>query len=177
MQSIQLPSTKANGVYRGQALLSFVNAMTYSAPITKVLQSIGIEEIQADHWYDLDTARKLYFGIEQLIGRNSLMQTGQKIIENADFPTNLANVHDLLAGIQSAYTATVKGEFIGEIEHFRTGDRSAKMVFSTPFPCHLDQGIIQGCVMRFASFPKILHGEELCRDHGGNRCTYEVSWL
>ena len=175
MNSIELPSTNANGEYHGAALAAVVNSIPSDIIKERILRRVGIQEIDTEAWYDLHTARAIYFGVEQMIGANTIHYVGQNIIHNAQFPENITNSFEALNSIKDAYTNSVRGKNLGEISFKKLDDKNAVMEFSSPFSCQLDQGIMTGCTIRYGDLITILHVGNSCRSQGDDSCTYHVS--
>ena len=55
----------------------------------------------------------------------------------------------MLASLDHAYKLNCRGPQIGFITCEFADDSTAIVSFSTPFPCALDRGIVQGCCKRF----------------------------
>lgn len=166
-----------DGEYHGAALRSFIRGLDKSQQLTqRILQSHGLDRIQDDQWYDLNLARSIYASVAREIGNRSLYNVGLKMIESAPFPPEINDVRSVLASLDAAYRMNVRGPDIGGITCTFTGDRSAVIVFSTPFVCALEHGIIQGCCRKFGARALIEHGPEGCRDEGRPSCTYRVTW-
>ncbi len=48
---------------------------------------------------------------------------------------------------------------------------------STPYPCAFDQGLLLAMAQRFEPSATLAHLElARCRNRGGSRCTYAISW-
>ncbi|GIV95464.1 MAG: hypothetical protein KatS3mg057_0121 [Herpetosiphonaceae bacterium] len=168
------------GEYSGAALQSFIRGLKQSPQIiTAILRKHGIDQIDPNAWYKLETARAIYADIGKMIGNASLSAVGVEIINSAVFPPGINDVKSALESIQPAYEMNVRGRNgsnLGRITCEFLGKRRARMTFSTPFPCALDQGIIQGCAKRFGATALIVHSPG-CRDQGAEACTYTVDWL
>lgn len=70
----------------------------------------------------------------------------------------------------------------GDIGHYRCEsieDGEATVVCENPYPCSFDQGIVEAVVDEFnpdATYIRVEETSERCRDDGGGRCRYRVSW-
>ncbi len=169
--------TQFKGEYAGAALHSFLRGLKQAPQIiTTILRKHGITEIDPNAWYDLETARSIYASVGKQVGSFSLTAVGSEMINTAKFPPAINDVTSALQSIQAAYLMSARGTNLGEITCDVKHDRRAVLVFSTPFPCALDKGIIQGCVKRFGGLPMIEHGIG-CRDEGATSCTYTVNWM
>lgn len=162
------------GEYLGMALQSFLKAtQRYGTVAGMILQQHGLSDIDPEAWYDLNTARSIYYTVGEQVGPNTLETVGMSIIETARFPDNIQSVRQALESLDIAYKMNVRGEDIGYIScDFKASNR-ATVTFSVPFPCHLNRGIIRGCARSFGQLATVSHGQG-CRDQGANECTYFV---
>lgn len=163
--------------YRGAALHSFILALGHSHSIVhRILSDAGVNSIDPDRWYDLDWASSLYFKIGSEVGRAALIEVGRKMIESAEYPPGIDSIQALLMSLNHAYRLNARGPNIGEIICEMEDDYSATMVWTPKFPCALNIGILEGSCARYAAKALIEHGPDGCVDHGGESCTYHVSW-
>ena len=65
---------------------------------------------------------------------------------------------------------------IGDIAVTFPDDHSAVVTFTTPFPCALSKGVIQGCCRKYGERALIEHRTGGCVDDGGRSCAYYVTW-
>jgi hypothetical protein len=166
-----------DGQYFGAALRSFVNGLSHSESlIQQILQTHGLTQIAEDQWYDLNTARSIYYTVKREIGERSLFTVGLAMIDSAPFPPDIVDVQGVLASLDHAYHMNVRGPAIGHIHSEFEDDHTALVTFATPFPCALCRGIIQGCCQKFTADAVVEHGPGGCIDHGANECVFHVSW-
>ena len=167
-----------DGEYSGAALHSFMMGVGQSpTTIARILEPYGLKAIDPEIWYDLELARKIYYDIERVVGSSTLFNVGNQMIQTAPFPPFINSVPTVLERLNGAYTMNVRGPKIGEIITELDEDNDAAVViFSTPFPCHLEQGIVVGCCRKFDGQPLLEHGADGCRDKGDPACTYHISW-
>lgn len=170
------PVGEYSGEYSGAALQAFINGVSLQFVLTNILRQHGLDSIDPEHWYDFELARSLYQTIGRKVGASTLLRVGSGIIDAAEFPPSINDPHSALASIEHAYRHSVRGEGLGEIRYQRMDERCAELTFTTPFPCVLDQGIMQGCCEKYGAAPKIDHTSESCRDRGDPSCSYTVSW-
>jgi len=168
--------TRFQGQYHGAALQAFIRGLGHAKSLTEqILRSHGLERIDAEEWYDLNTARSIYYTIGKQVGERSLHAVGLQMIEAAPFPPEVKDVRSVLASLDAAYHMNVRGNEIGSISCSFEDDRSAAVVFATPFPCALNRGIVQGCAKKFVPAALLEHGAG-CVDDGSPSCTYFVTW-
>lgn len=165
------------GTYSGAALNSFVLGLRQSeALVNQILRTHGLDGIDPARWYDLNTARSIYYTVGEQVGERSLHGVGLQMIETAQFPPEIADIKRLLASLDVAYKLNCRGPEIGVITCEFEDDHTALVSFSTPFPCALCRGIIHGCAKKFASDALIEHSPDGCVDKGDASCTYHVTW-
>lgn len=166
-----------DGQYSGAALHSFILGLGHSeALVQRILGQHRLQSIDPDTWYDLNIARSIYTMVAEQVGARSLKAVGQKMIEAAPFPPEVKDVRSVLTALNSAYQMNVRGPNIGKIASEFGEDREATVTFSTPFPCALNVGIIQGCCEKFGARPLIEHAPGGCMDRGAASCSYRVGW-
>lgn len=165
------------GEYNGAALQSFILALGHSQPlIQKLLDGSGVSQIDPNRWYDLGWALSFYDTISKEVGSLAVMTVGTKMIEAAPFPPEINDVRSVLASLDAAYRLNVRGPSTGRIITTFDGERSATLEWTTPGPCALNIGIIQGCCRKFGARALIEHGATGCMETGANACIYRVSW-
>lgn len=170
MQSFQ-------GEYSGAALLSFVRGLQHAdALVRQILRNHQLEKIDEDRWYDLNTARSIYYTVGNQVGERSLQAVGLQMIDTAVFPPGIDDIRSVLASLDHAYKLNCRGPQIGVITCEFADDSTAIVTFSTPFPVALCRGILQGCCKRF--MPNALIEQSASEaDTGANVvCTFHISW-
>jgi hypothetical protein len=163
--------------YSGAALNSFVLALGHSeGVISKILADSGVDRIDPERWYDFEWASAIYYKIGAVVGRASLIEVGRNMIETAEFPPGIDDIHSLLMALGAAYRLNVRGSNIGEITCAIEDEHSATMVWTPKFPCALNIGILEGSCSRYGAKALIEHGIGGCLDEGAPSCTYHISW-
>lgn len=165
------------GQYLGAALRSFVRGLHQSEAIVRqILRNHGLEKIDENQWYDLNTARSIYYTVGSQVGERSLHAVGLEMIGSAQFPPAIDDIKSLLMSLDAAYRMNCRGPEIGAITCEFEDDHTALVVFATPFPCALSRGILQGCARKFAPDALIEHSPEGCVDKGASSCCFHVAW-
>lgn len=165
------------GQYFGAALQAFVHGLASSATLVQqILEAHGLKAIEADRWYDLNLARSIYYTVGRQVGERSLFGVGLQMIDAAPFPPGIQDVRGVLASLDHAYHMNVRGPAIGSITAEFEGEYAAIVTFSTPFPCALCRGIVQGCCRKFVASALLEHGPGGCVDTGAPACTFHVAW-
>lgn len=163
--------------YSGAALNSFILGLGHSQSIIdKILADAGAEKIDPERWYDFEWASRLYYQIQDKVGRGAIREVGRKMVETAEYPPGIDSIHALLMALDDAYHLNARGPDIGEITCTIEDEHSATLVWTMPFPCALSIGILEGSCSRYGAKALVEHGGGGCLDTGGDSCTYHVSW-
>lgn len=145
------------------------------AAVSRLLEVHELQTIDEDAWYDLDLVRTLFSDVERVVGSRALYNVGVNLMMS--IPLREATTPlQLLSNIDAGYRSNVRGEDLGAVSVTPEGERSARIIFSSPFPCHLDQGLCAGGCRRFGEVPLVEHASGACRDKGALVCNYRVSW-
>jgi hypothetical protein len=165
------------GQYFGAALHAFVKGLSQSEALTEqILRAHGLERIDPELWYDLNTARSIYYTVGRQVGERSLQVIGHQMIDSAPFPPGIDDIKGVLMSLNPAYQMNVRGPEIGSISGEFEGGNTALVTFATPFPCALTRGILQGCARKFAADALVEHGPDGCVDRGDESCHFHVAW-
>jgi hypothetical protein len=165
------------GQYFGAALHSFVKGLSQSEVLTaQILRAHGLEKIDPEQWYDLNTARSIYYTIGQQVGERSLHNVGLQMINSAPFPPEITDVKGVLQSLDHAYHMNVRGPEIGSIACEFEDDNTALVTYATPFPCALSRGITLGAARKFMPNALVEHAPDGCVDQGAPSCTFHVTW-
>lgn len=167
---------------QGQAIMSVVAAMALiQHRALKILADRGITPLEKDRWYPLDRLMDVFKTISAEIGPNTVKAVGRKIPENAQFPPNLKTVEEGFRSIDVAYQMCHRGPGnVGGYHYTPTGSRTARMVCDNPYPCGLDEGLLEAIGERFrpidSLWVQVEHQPGPCRKKGAASCTYNLSW-
>jgi len=165
----------------GQSIHAVVQAMKLGQEQTlKLLADHGISPLERTRWYPISSVLGLYFAILREIGPGTLRAVGRKIPETAHFPADIHSVETALRSVDTAYRMNHRGSGnIGGYHFMSTGPRSVRMHCDNPYPCLLDEGLLEALSERFRppeSWVRIEHASTGCRQHGDSACTYTISW-
>jgi len=172
----KINSINIDGLYLGQALKSFFNAVPGDVARNKIIQIIDQNGIKDDQWYDINQARLLYYYIGITYGPATIARVGYDIINAAIFPDFINDPTSALQSIDAAYKMNTKGENLGGISTEIISHSEMNLTFTTPFPCNLDIGIMKGCTAKYGKHATVKHISETCRDNGDGECQYHVSY-
>lgn len=178
----------------GQTIYSVIDGISIKFLIDSILTNAGLpssENIVATDWYSQQKWLDAFKVISEKVGRSSLYNIGQKIIDNAQFPPGIDNIEKGLESIDVAYHMNHRkemkplfnpenGEMFEGIGHYYIYERKEKEITlkcENPYPCEFDRGIIKSMSKKFANFPRVKHDDtKECRKNGGDFCFYTVSW-
>lgn len=165
----------------GETIYSIIDGMgIFKNTAIKILNENGITNPQPGQWYSQQLWLNAFRSIADKVGDSTLYNIGMRIPENAKFPPEINDIHIALAAIDVAYHMNHRNGEIGEYQYERTGDRSAKITCTNPYPDEFDKGIIYQMGKKFA--PKgaavnvIIASEMPTRSEGADATVYVVSW-
>ncbi len=179
MKTFQASSPKVE--VNGETIYSIVDGMgVFKATALKILNDNGIADLQPGQWYSQQSWLNAFKDISEKVGDSTLFNIGQKIPENAIFPPEINEIHKALASINVAYHMNHRNGEIGEYKYEKTGDCSAKITCTNPYPDEFDKGIIFQMGKRFApsgAALSIKYDEtKSTRNKGFDSTTYLINW-
>lgn len=166
----------------GQSIMAVVGAMkAFEDRAMKLLAEHGIDPLLKDTWYPLDAVLAAFRAILVQIGPNTMKGVGRHIPDHAQFPERIDSIESALRAIDVAYRMNHRGPGgIGGYRFEALGPRGAKMVCDNPYPCPMDEGLIEAMAERYrpkdSFFVQIVHEPQKCRERGDPACTYTVAW-
>jgi hypothetical protein len=166
----------------GNSILSALEAMKVAPQrAQRIFAEHGITQPNKSAWYPVDSVLRAYRDILKQIGPNTMKQVGRNIPKNAEFPTGLTTVEEALKSLNLAYRMNHRGQGdIGGYHSAANGARSALITCDNPYPCAVDEGLVEAIAERFkprdAFFIRLQHEPGACRDRGDAACIYQVAW-
>jgi hypothetical protein len=165
----------------GETIYSVIDGMgVFKTSAIKILGENGIDNPQPGQWYSQQSWLNAFKQIAEKIGESTLNSIGQKIPENAKFPPEINDAHKALAAINVAYYMNHRNGDIGEYKYEKTGDRSATLTCTNPYPDEFDKGLISTMCKKFApsgsSVSVKVDDSKPSRAKGGDATTYLVTW-
>jgi hypothetical protein len=167
---------------KGQSIMAVVAAMSIvQKRALKILAQQGITPLESERWYPLESFLEVFRAIQAEIGLNTIKAVGRKIPENAMFPPNIVTIEDGFRSIDVAYRMNHRGTGnIGGYHYSRTGERTAQMLCDNPYPCPMDEGLLESIGGRFrpqdSIWVRVEHQPGGCRKDGAASCTFNLSW-
>ncbi|MDC0711306.1 hypothetical protein POL68_22745 [Stigmatella sp. ncwal1] len=177
-----MPAPPAQIEVSGQALMAWLAAMRIvQEKAVQLLARHGITPLDRDAWYPLNSVLASLRTILVQIGPNTMRGVGRHLPDHAPFPSPIGSIEAALRAIDTAYKASHRGPGdIGGYSYTPQGSRQGRMVCDNPYPCQLDEGVIEAMAERFrpkdSFFVHITHEPQQCRERGGTSCTYIVRW-
>ncbi|WP_225412732.1 hypothetical protein [Stigmatella hybrida] len=166
----------------GRALMALLSAMRLVQDKTvKLLAGHGIAPVERDAWYPLGAVLASMRTILVQIGPNTMKTVGRHLPDHVPFPTPVDSIEAALRAIDAAYKASHRGTGdIGGYAYTSQGNRTGRLVCDNPYPCQMDEGVIEAMTERFrpkdSFFVHVTHEPQQCRERGGPLCAYIVRW-
>lgn len=166
----------------GQALMALLSAMRIvQDKAVKLLAGHGIAPVERGGWYPLDAVLAAMRTILVQIGPNTMKTVGRHLPDHAPFPSPVDSIEAALRAIDTAYKASHRGTGdIGGYAYTPQGNRTGRLVCDNPYPCQMDEGVIETVAERFrpqdSFFVHLTHEPQQCRERGGTHCAYIVRW-
>lgn len=191
----QFVAFNKNVEVNGQTILSVLDGMKgFESTALSILSKNGIDKPEPDKWYSQQAWLNAFKEISEKIGEKTLINIGQKIPENAEWPPDVNSLETAYASVDIAYHMNhrlngsllfnpengIMHEGIGHYKYKKTGDREITMICENPYPCAFDKGIIKSVANKFKpTGAKVEFKEGVstgCRSNGANACTYVITW-
>ena len=148
----------------------------------QIMEKHGVSNVTPEYWYRFQHVLNALREIEQKYGSNILYQTGARAAEKAPVPLEVDTLKKCLHGLNVTSSRFHRGGEIGGYEVRESEEYGARKYFvtcSTPYPCSLTRGYLEGFAKRFGYTAKeviVRHDESTpCRKQGAESCTYVVS--
>lgn len=172
------PSVEVNG----ETVYSIIDGMgAFKTKAITILAENGINDPKPGMWFKQQDWLNAFKTISEKVGALTLNTIGQKIPENAQFPPQITEIHGALASINQAYHMNHRNGSIGDYKYEKTGEKSATIVCTNPYPDEFDKGIITAIGRKFkpsGSFSVKVNIDlsKPQRSKGDDSTTYLVTW-
>ncbi|ADO75731.1 hypothetical protein [Stigmatella aurantiaca] len=166
----------------GHAIMACLAAMRIvQDKAVRLMAGHGITPIDREAWYPLSSVLASLQSILVQIGPNTMKGVGRHLPDHVPFPSPIGSIEAAMRAIDIAYRASHRGPGdIGGYHYTSQGSREGRMVCDNPYPCQMDEGVIEAMAERFrpkdSFFVHIVHEQRQCRERGGTSCTYVVRW-
>lgn len=184
----------------GRSVYSVVESFSIARWLPgKILSECGIGELTADadllidpeSWYSQDAWMQALSRIAREAGPRFLRRVGERIPENATFPTWVTDIYGAIRSIDIAYHMNHRRDgqvmfdpsteaMLEGIGHYGyepvPGENRILSECRNPYPCAFDEGIVFAMARRFESGAEVSHATDRCRSNGDLACTYVIEW-
>ena len=152
----------------------------------------SLEDMKLQEWYPLENWMKVFQGIAEEVGFNTLYAVGRSIPANVVFPPHVTDIVSAMESVNVAYHMshrkngvimfdpatgmTLSG--IGSYECKRVpGENKIVCVCANPYPCDFDRGLLSAMANRWEPYARTVHDDSApCRKKGADSCTYVITW-
>lgn len=168
----------------GQSLLGVARGLSGTGvPWPEVLNLLaqgGIQDPRPENWYPLEPYLRLLHEVEHIYGRSALKAMGRAIPDTSRFPPDLDSMERVLHLLNVAYQVNHRGKRIGFYDCLFPAPRQAEVICANPYPCALDEGILERLLERHGTGGPgtgltHLPGPE-CRRKGAVACRFALRW-
>jgi hypothetical protein len=152
--------------------------------IKKILANHGIEEIAPAQWYNFQSTLDSLKEMEEKFGHTEMRQVGEQAAAAAPLPPEIDTLKACLLSLNTTLNRICRGGGAGGYEVSEQTEKAGAtryiVTVTTPFPCSLTSGYLEGFAQRFkkGEVKEILvrHDDERpCRRQGAESCTYIIS--
>ena len=145
----------------------------------QLLAQAGIQKVKPDEWYDMQTYCDFLAAIKQKLCPFTLFVAGRNIGMKAELPPIFDTPSKVLSGFDQVFKMGHRGVPANQgWTYTSTGERSAVMVSSTPYPDELQRGVCDGFIRRFKTGALLVKIDETKPrvDNGGKSVTFIANW-
>ncbi len=149
------------------------------------LSGHGIHDLDSMRFYKAQPFLHAMRDVAQRVGRNMMTRIGEQIALRVELPPEWDSLEAAFGGLERGYHSKYRG---GEIGHWKyihhgaaSGLTSGTMISSNHYCCAFDRGVLEGFAKRFRptgiTDAVVRHDDsQPCRKHGGDTCTYVITW-
>lgn len=169
-----ISTTEPDGDVRGEMVQVCIDGVmsVFQNRMRDMLDEEGIErpDPQPEEWYPLAKFRRVLVAVEQNAGENALEKVGESTPRFVDWPSASESPSDGLAQLADLYD-TEHRSAPGDYTFESTGETTARIVSTTPYPPTWESGLIKGTAQHFgADYARVTTTE------AGDETEFEVSW-
>ncbi len=161
----------------GSSIISTINSFPSKreAELRQIFAEHGIEDPNEDEWYPHEANLAAMSTLHEEFGPGMLEKIGRDKPKNIVWPPEIETAIDAVMSIDEAYRKNHRNGEIGGYHAEQVDESRIKLVCDNPYPCPLDQGLIEGVAFEFAGKTAMVSeiGAE-CREEGGEQCTYKA---
>lgn len=145
----------------------------------QILAQTGIQNVKADEWYDMQMYCDFLGTLKEKVGPSTLFVAGRNIGMNAELPPIFDTPAKVLASFDQVFKMGHRGVPANQgWAYTSTGERSAIMVSTSPYPDELQRGVCDGFIRRFKTGTLLVKIDETKPrvDNGGKSVTFIATW-
>ncbi|MBN1209487.1 MAG: hypothetical protein JXB05_31840 [Myxococcaceae bacterium] len=129
----------------------------------------------------MSRALEVYEQIRTEIGPNTTKAVGRKLPDIVGLPPSIQTLEEAFGFIRVGYQMHHRGPgSIGSYHYEAMGERKGRMVCDNPYPCELDEGILEAVGEKFrpkdSLWVRVEHQPGSCRKNGDSACSYNIVW-
>ena len=145
----------------------------------QLLKQAGVQKVKMDEWYDMQMYCDFLSALKEKVGSSTIFVAGRNIGMNAELPPIFDTPSKVLASFDQVFKMGHRG--IPDNQgwaYTSTGERSAIMVSSTPYPDELQRGVCDGFIRRFKTGALVVKIDPTKPrvDSGGKSVTFIATW-
>jgi hypothetical protein len=164
----------------GHSILITLEALSLDRETgVELLTKAGIQDLHKDAWYDMQTYCDFLGALRLRLGDSTLFTAGRNIGLGAELPPFLDSPSKVLASFDQVFKMGHQGIPPEQgWAYTPTGERSAIMVSTTPYPDELQRGVCDGFIRRFKTGALLVTIDETKPrvDKGGKSVTFNAVW-
>lgn len=157
---------------------------SFQGLIKKILLKHEVAEVDPSKWYPLQPILDSLKEIESAYGHQLLTQVGEQAALRAPVPPEVDSLKKCLSALNATVSNFHRGGDVGGYS-FKEETGAGGLVryvvtVSTPYPCSLTRGYLEGFSRRFGKGDKqevlVRHDDSgSCRREGAQTCTYIIT--
>ncbi len=173
----------------GLPIRSFVKALPESARgmVKGMLEKHGLvlADIRPNLFYSFQAYLSAMRDVEDLLGRFTLTQIGERVVFDIPFPPQWKTLEDVLENMDAGYQMLHRGGNPGRYipEPIKSAGRmtGAKVICDNPHACSFNRGTLIGLTKKFKTKEGgrvfVIHDDSApCKSKGGESCTFIMNW-
>lgn len=148
-----------------------------------IKRHLGVDELSEDATYPVTRFLAAIRELQEQFGTSFIRRMGVLVFEKSTFPPGLDSALKVLESLDYAFHMNhpnargTLGGYHWSAVSVPPGRGRGKMVCDNPYPCSLDEGILEGVIAHYSKEWSITHDEAgPCRAKGGESCSYLVEW-
>lgn len=146
--------------------------------VESLLAENGIVRPRPDDWFSFDAYAAALTSIEESLTARTLHRIGLEIPKVIDWPTGVGDVASAMKYLDERHRRVHRSGDAGFYDFERTGTSEGRVECWTPYPCLLDEGIVEDTARKFSPRDDFVNLSESdrCREINADSCTYVIEW-